>query len=113
MDIDAAGPEVFSFQEYVALLAKACSVKRAMISLPNWFSLTTVKALGLALNDIILTREELLGLQQELLLSLNAPTGHNSVSDWLLATGSSFGKTYINDLDRHFRGKRQQAVGAV
>jgi|TARA_B100001971_G_scaffold213828_1_gene248463 NADH dehydrogenase len=54
------------------------------------------------LGDITLTKEELLGLEQELLLSHESPRGGESVEEWLMANGESLGKDYINDIHRHF-----------
>ncbi len=54
------------------------------------------------LGDIVLTREELAGLQQELLLSRAPATAGESVRAWLMANGRHLGRAYINDLDRHF-----------
>lgn len=52
--------------------------------------------------DIVLTKEELLGLEQELLVSKQAPLGTAHVDEWLMANGSTMGRTYVNDLRRHF-----------
>jgi hypothetical protein len=54
------------------------------------------------LRDVLLTREELLGLEQELLLASEPPRGTESVERWLMAQGPALGRAYINDLHRHF-----------
>jgi hypothetical protein len=50
----------------------------------------------------LVTREELLGLEQELRLSRAPATGGESVKEWLRANGHTLGRAYINDIDRHF-----------
>jgi NADH dehydrogenase len=116
LEVDAAGPELLTFGEYVRLLARACGVRRWIVSVPGWLSLALLRAVGLVLRDVVLTREELLGLEQELLISHDAPTGRESVRDWLMAHGQGLGRRYVNDVRRHFAAGRHQAVldpGAV
>jgi len=102
LDIDAAGPEVYTFREYVELLAQACGVRRLIVGTPAALSLAATRLVELYLNDIVLTREELLGLQRELLLSRKPATGTESVRSWLLEHGRDLGSEYINDLHLHF-----------
>jgi NADH dehydrogenase len=100
--IDAAGPNIMSFRDYLVLLQKACGVRRWMPSVPGWLCLLMLKPIELLLRDIVLTKEELLGLEQELLLSKQAPLGTASVEQWLTENGSIMGPAYVNDLRRHF-----------
>lgn len=109
-EIDAAGPEIFTFADYIRLLMRACKVHKWLLSTPGWISLSSLYFFELFLRDIILTREELLGLQQELLVSLSAPLGQQSVSTWLKVHGHKLGNNYTNDLDRHFRSKRIEPI---
>lgn len=102
LDLDAAGPEIYSFREYVELVARACGVRRLLVATPAWLALAGTRLVGRWLRDVVLTREELLGLQQELLLSRAPVRGSESVAGWLTAHGGSLGRRYVNDLDRHF-----------
>ncbi|MCP3914327.1 MAG: NAD(P)H-binding protein [bacterium] len=110
-DIDAAGPEVYTFREYVELLARACSVRRLVFGAPDWLALASLRLVELFLRDVVLTREELLGLKQELLLSHSSPLGSESVERWLLDNGQGLGRTYINDIDRHFGSGAAAPIG--
>lgn len=110
LELDAAGPEVLTFGEYVRLVARACGVRRWIVSAPGWLSLALLRVVGWILRDVVLTREELLGLEQELLTSHAPPTGQASVRGWLLQNGETLGRDYINDLRRHFSTGKQQAV---
>ena len=100
--IDAAGPDIMSFREYLGILQRACGVRRWMPGVPGWLSLLTLKPIELLLRDIVLTKEELLGLKQELLVSKKAPLGTESVEKWLMENAGALGYTYVNDLQRHF-----------
>jgi uncharacterized protein YbjT (DUF2867 family) len=110
LDIDAAGPEIMSFRDYVALVARACGLRRAVISAPRWVALLAIRSLGLVLRDVLLTSEELAGLEQELLVSRAPALGTESVTEWLIAHGDELGRRYVNDTDRHFGREASSAV---
>lgn len=103
VEVVAAGPAIMTFRQYVRKIAKACGVRRWIISAPKWAALATLKLIGFFLRDVVLTREEILGLGQELLVSSSPPLGKESVEDWLLKNGQQLGRRYANDLDRHWR----------
>jgi len=102
IDVDAAGPEIYTFRQYVELLSRACGVRRLLLGTPSWLSLAGIRVVERFLRDIVLTKEELLGLQQELLLSRSPATGSQSVEQWLMRNGDKLGRRYINDIHRHF-----------
>lgn len=107
---DAAGPETCTFREYVGMIAAACGVSRWMPTAPNWLTLAGIRMVEPFLRDVVLTGEELLGLQQEALYSREAPRGTTSVSEWLASHGGIFGVNYANDLRRHFGSDRSAPV---
>jgi len=102
LDVDAAGPEIYTFRQYIELLARACGVRRLVFGAPSWLSLAGIRLFELFLRDVVLTNEELLGLQQELLLSRAPATGTQSVEEWLMNNADTLGRTYVNDIHRHF-----------
>lgn len=102
VEVDAAGPDVMSFRQYVQLVARACGVRRWLLGVPSWLALAAIRLIEPLLGDVILTREELAGLEQELLVSRSEPVGRESVEPWLLAHGDELGRSYLNDVHRHF-----------
>jgi uncharacterized protein YbjT (DUF2867 family) len=110
MDVDAAGPEVMTFREYVRLVAQACGVRRWIVGAPAWLALLALRLLQPFLRDVVLTREEVEGLAQEKLLSHQPPRGAESVRQWLTANGARLGRRYVNDLDRHFREGAREPI---
>jgi uncharacterized protein YbjT (DUF2867 family) len=110
VEVDAAGPEVWSFGDYVRLIARACGVRRWFLDVPQAWTLLALNVAGVFLRDTVLTREELLGLQQELLVSHAPPLGSESVGEWLQAHGHDLGRTYVNDLARHFGSRRSDPI---
>jgi NADH dehydrogenase len=113
LDLDAAGPEVYAFGEYVRLLARAVGVRRAIVRAPPGVGLGLLRALGVLLGDVVLAREELEALSRDLLVSSKPPLGRESVAEWLRRHGRSLGLSYVNDLRRHFGAGRTAAVGAA
>ncbi len=106
LDLDAAGPEILSFAEYVALVARAVGRRPWLAPAPRGLTLAALRLLSALLHDDLLTREELLGLEQELLVSRAPPTGASSVSAWLLAHGAGLGHRYVNDRRRRVGAER-------
>ena len=112
--VDAAGPQVMTFGDYVRTVAKACGVTRPLVGVPGPLALAALGFVQWILKDIVLTREELLGLEQEALLSRDAARGKESVGDWLMSNGQTLGRRYVNDLERHFRaGSRSPVLNPV
>lgn len=102
LDIDAAGPQVLEFADYVRMLAASLELRRVVIPVPAPLVLATLRALGPVLRDTVLTREELAGLRDGLLVSSAPPLGHGDVQAWLHANGGDFGRRWINDTGDRF-----------
>lgn len=103
LEVDAAGPETFTFIEYLRLVRDACTASPPIVPVPSGLALAGLHLVEPFLRDVVLTREELLGLTQELLVSHHPPLGHASIREWLMQHGSALGRTYVNDLQRHFK----------
>ncbi len=99
--VDAAGPEVFTFREYLELLAELGGKRRLFLPAPNVIALAATAAAGLFLSDVVLAREELRGLEDELLISHELPLGKESVREWLKRDGGKLGRRYVNDTRLH------------
>jgi NADH dehydrogenase len=101
--VDAAGPETFTFREYVSLLARAVEHTPRFVTLPPGAMVGALRLIGPLLKDIVLTREELEGLRTNMLVSHESPRGTESVAAWIAAHGSAFGSAYTNDTLTRFR----------
>jgi uncharacterized protein YbjT (DUF2867 family) len=109
-EVDAAGPETFTFRDYLGLLATAAGVRPLLIPTPNFVALAATHLVGLLLGDVVLAREELLGLEGDLLTSSCPALGTESVREWLLKNGRSLGRRYIDDTALHARTERGSAI---
>jgi uncharacterized protein YbjT (DUF2867 family) len=101
--VDAAGPEVLSFAEWVRRIAAAVGRRVRLVPVPPCLALALLRGVGCLVRDVILTRQELDWLVSERLVSHEPPLGHASVDAWLREHGSSLGRRYASELDRHFR----------
>ena len=101
--VDAAGPEVYTFDELVRAIGAAVGCPRRLVHVPTMAALAVGAAVGLARRDAILTRDEAAGLAAELLVSHVPPLGRASFRDWLPANGDGLGRRYVSELARNFR----------
>jgi NADH dehydrogenase len=102
IEVDAAGPEVVTFGEYVGRLALALGIRRRFVAMPADAVLAALRVIGAILGDTVLAREELDGLRQELLVSRSAPLGTSSVFEWLRTNADLLGRAYTNDTRTRF-----------
>jgi NADH dehydrogenase len=63
------------------------------------------RALGLFVRDVVLTPDEIRGLMAGLLVSHDPPLGRIAFSQWLDEHRTSVGRSYANELHRHFTTK--------
>ncbi len=101
--VDAIGPETFTFEELVRLIGSAVRPGTRFVRVPPWLGVAAGKAIGLFLGDVVLTRDELRGLMDEMLTSTRAPNGTTRFSDWLAAHCDEVGDSYTSEMARHFR----------
>ena len=105
MTVDAAGPEVMTFRDLVEAIAAAVGRHPPIISVPPTVALALLRAVGWAVGEVILSREELEGLATELLVSREPPRGAHSVRDWLRDHGDDLGRSYTSEIGRHVTSK--------
>ena len=51
----------------------------------------------------MLTKQELQGLMEGLLVSHEKPRGTRPIDNWLLTAADTLGRDYASELDRHWR----------
>jgi len=101
--IDAVGPEVFTFNELVKLIARTVRSRSAIMHVPPGLALVSTGLMGLALRDVVLTRDEIEGLAADLLFSNAPPTCPTKLSEWLQSNAGSVGRIYLSELRKHYR----------
>jgi NADH dehydrogenase len=101
--IDAVGPEAFTLNELVQLIRANVGSRTRIIHLPPSLALIVTGLLGKLMGDVILTREEIVGLMDNLLVSHNPPTGRTMLSNWLRENAGEIGREYQSEVKRHYR----------
>lgn len=101
--VDAAGPEVYTFEDLVRLIAAKIGRRPRIVHLSPALAIPLITSIGLLVRDVVLTAEELDGLMAELVVSHGPPTGQTRLSDWLERNAASVGGEYASELARHFR----------
>ncbi|MDR4509406.1 MAG: NAD(P)H-binding protein [Candidatus Brocadiaceae bacterium] len=101
--LDAVGPETYTFDELIRFIAGKIRSKARIIHLRPRLAYFFSLLLGYAVNDVVLTRDEVDGLMEGLLVSKASPTGETALSRWLDENVSSVGKRYVSELNRHYR----------
>jgi nucleoside-diphosphate-sugar epimerase len=100
--LDAAGPETASFDEIVQTIRRAVGSRAPIVHVPPSAMAAASRALGLLLRDVVLTADEISGLTSGLLVSHQAPLGQIGFTAWLAEHSRSIGRSYANELQRHF-----------
>jgi uncharacterized protein YbjT (DUF2867 family) len=100
--VDAAGPETMSFEELVAMIRQAVGSRAPVLHLPPPAMSAVARALGLVVGDVVLTPDEISGLTAGLLVSHRPPLGRVAFTGWLAEHRHALGRSYANELRRHF-----------
>ena len=101
--IDAVGPETYTFDGLVRLIARKIDSKARIINIKPRLALFLARLIGYVVKDVVITKDEINGLMSNLLVSDSSPTGHTRLTEWLKQNASAVGATYISDLKRHYR----------
>ncbi len=101
--VDAIGPETFTFEQLVRLIALKMNRKVWFVKMPPAAGIFLGRIIGLFLRDVLLTGNELKGLMEELLTSPQEPNAPTRFSDWLEENRDTIGSAYSSEIARHFR----------
>jgi uncharacterized protein YbjT (DUF2867 family) len=100
--IDAVGPERPTFVELVTSIRDVIGSHARIVHVPGVAVPVLSRLVGLALHDVLLTRDEY-GAMAAGLADTNGPaTGTTALSEWLPAHRDDLGRRYANELERHF-----------
>lgn len=100
--IDAVGPETFTFEELVRLIACTIGRRVRIVRVPPTVALAAASAIGRVVGDVVVTRDELDGLMAELVTTDGPPTGSRRLSDWIRRNADTAGVRYASEVSRHY-----------
>lgn len=95
--IEAAGPERYSFRDYLALIADRAGLRRRFTAVPHAAFTAGAWCAGRALRDDLVTADELRSLRSGYLLPTGEATCVGSIAAWLDENIGLLGHRYIND----------------
>jgi NADH dehydrogenase len=108
--LDAVGPEIFTFESLVRMIAAKTHCKTKLVHVRPGIALLLLRLIQPLVGDVILTREEIEGLEANLLVSNQSATGQTRLSEWLAQNVSILGTKYASELERHYRLARPRAT---
>jgi len=105
VEIDAVGPDVFTYAELARLLARKAGASCSLLHMSPAMAMIGARLLGVALRDVVLSQDELAGLTGDLLVSKSndPPPGETRLEDWLDENADRLGARYESEMDRHYR----------
>ena len=101
--VDAVGPERPTFLELVTLIREAVGSRSLIVRVPGVAVPALASLLGLVLRDVLLTGDEYRAMSDGLADTDGPATGTISVSDWIRGHADTLGRTYANEIERHFK----------
>lgn len=101
--VDAVGPESVRFRDLVGLLKSAIGSRALLVPVPGWALPPLSTVLGTMLRDVLLTAEEYRSMRDGLADSAAPATGQESLTAWIAEHAQDLGRSYANELDRHYR----------
>jgi uncharacterized protein YbjT (DUF2867 family) len=105
--IDAIGPETFTYRRLVEEICDIIGVHRLIVSVPPAIGYAVGTLLGKLVGDVMITRDEVEGLMDDLLVTSSPPAGSTRLTDWARKHAETLGRHYASELAR--RKNRQAA----
>ena len=100
--LDAVGPETFTFEELVRLIASNAGRSMRLVHMPTIVAYLATLITGWFVDDTVLTWEEYKGLMGNLLAPEGPSAGQTRLSDWLTENQETVGRRYASEVARHF-----------
>jgi uncharacterized protein YbjT (DUF2867 family) len=99
--MDAVGPDTFTFEELVRLIAHKINRRARIVHVRPGLVLCLARLIGCIVGDVVLTRDEIGGLMANLLVSREPANGRTRMSQWLGENAGALGASYVSELKRH------------
>lgn len=100
---DAVGPEIFTFEELVRMIASAVRSRSQIVHIDPRVAVACAWIIGRFVRDVTLTLDEARGLMSDLLVTDSPPNAPTRFSEWLRLNADEIGTAYASELSRHFR----------
>ncbi|HEY1651415.1 MAG TPA: NAD(P)H-binding protein [Acidimicrobiales bacterium] len=101
--VDAVGPERLAFLDLVMLIKEAVGSRSLIVRVPGFVVPPLASLLGLVLRDVLLTGDEFRAMAEGMADTDGPATGTIAVSSWIRDHADTLGRSYANEIERHFR----------
>jgi hypothetical protein len=75
-----------------------------IVSVPSWAGYLASRALGMIVHDVIVTRDEIAAMMNNLLYVDSPPTGTTKLTAWAAENADRLGRRYASELARRSLG---------
>jgi NADH dehydrogenase len=106
--IDAIGPETFAYRELVKMIGETIGKRRPLISVPPLVGYLAGWIISKWVGDVMITREEIEGLMDDLLYVDSPPAGTTTLTSWIQEHADLLGRKYASELARRIDRKENQ-----
>jgi len=103
--INAIGPETFTYKKLVEAIGERIGIKRPILTMSPTLGYIMGMIIGKLVGDIMITREEIEGLMEDLLYVNATPTGTTRLTDWIKEHSNTLGRKYTSELARRIDRK--------
>jgi NADH dehydrogenase len=103
--LDSIGPETFTYRELVQTISSIIGVNRLIVSVTPTLGYWAGWLIGKLLGDVLITRDEIIGLMQNLLYTTSPPIGTTMLTQWVRQHSSTLGVHYQSELRRRLNRK--------
>lgn len=101
--VDAVGPERMEFLELVKVIREAIGSRSLILRVPGFAVAPLASLLGLVLRDVLLTGDEYRAMAEGMADTDGPATGTIAVSSWIRERADTLGRSYANEIERHFK----------
>ena len=98
--INAIGPETFTYRGLVEAVGEIIAKRRPVVSVPPSVGYVVGWIIGKMVDDVMITREEIRGLMDNLLYVDSPPAGETKLTEWAKARSTTLGLRYTSELAR-------------
>ncbi|MEE9310849.1 MAG: hypothetical protein V3V10_00425 [Planctomycetota bacterium] len=107
VEIDAIGPETFTYKELAKAVGKAIGVKTRCLGVPAIIGLIGAWITGKFVGDVVVTREEIKGLMDGLLYADSPAQSEIILTEWAKENANILGVKYHSELARRKNRKSE------
>jgi NADH dehydrogenase len=103
--IDCIGPETFTYRGLIEEIGDIIGIRKPIISIPPTLGFMFASIIGKMVKDVLITRDEIDGLMQDLLYVQSDPIGKTKFTDWARRHAGTLGRKYASELARRIDRK--------